>query len=151
MLRRLPILLTLVVVLAGNTVTVARDNWVSVRSNNFFVLGNGNEDQVEQVASRLEQFRDVISRMFPGVKISSPAPTTVIVFKSENSYRPFKLSERNAGYFQPGQDVNYITLTTEVHSDQDPFTVIFHEYTHLLVNNTIENAPTWFNEGLAEY
>src|SRR6185369_4523274 len=77
--------------------------------------------------------------------------TTVIAFKSEASYRPFKLNDSNAGYFQPGQDVNYITLTTEVQGDQDPFTVIFHEYTHLLVNNTIENAPTWFNEGLAEY
>jgi len=29
--------------------------------------------------------------------------------------------------------------------------VIFHEYTHLLVNNTFKNAPVWFNEGLAEY
>jgi hypothetical protein len=33
----------------------------------------------------------------------------------------------------------------------DPFNVIFHEYTHLLVNNTFKNAPVWFNEGLAEY
>jgi len=151
MSKRLPILLALFVVLAGNTTAVTKDNWVSVRSDNFFVLGNGSEEQATQVASRLEQFRDAISRMFPGVKISSPVPTTVIVFKSESSYRPFKLSESNAGYFQPGQDVNYITLTTEVHGDQDPFAVIFHEYTHLLVNNTIENAPTWFNEGLAEY
>jgi len=151
MLKRLTILLALMVLCVGNTAALAKDGWVSVRSKNFFVLGNGNEDQVTQVASRLEQFRDVISRMFPGVKISSPAPTTVIVFKSETSYRPFKLNDSNAGYFQPGQDVNYITLTTEVQGDQDPFTVIFHEYTHLLVNNTIENAPTWFNEGLAEY
>jgi len=149
--KRLPILLALFVVLVGNTAAFSKDNWVSVRSNNFFVLGNGSEEQAAQVAFRLEQFRDAISKMFPGVKISSPVPTTVIVFKSENSYRPFKLSESNAGYFQPGQDVNYITLTTEVQGDQDPFTVIFHEYTHLLVNNTLENAPTWFSEGLAEY
>src|SRR5262249_37250611 len=52
---------------------------------------------------------------------------------------------------QPGPDVNYIALTTEVRGEQDPFTVIFHEYTHLLVENTFGNAPVWFNEGLAEY
>ena len=32
-----------------------------------------------------------------------------------------------------------------------PISIIFHEYTHLLVENTFENAPVWFNEGLAEY
>src|ERR1043165_716585 len=53
--------------------------------------------------------------------------------------------------FNPGPDVNYITLTTEVRGEQDPFTVIFHEFTHLLVNNTFSDAPVWFNEGLAEY
>src|SRR5207244_8368198 len=46
---------------------------------------------------------------------------------------------------------NYITLTTETRGEQDPFNVIFHEYTHLLVNNTMGNVPVWFNEGLAEY
>ena len=54
-------------------------------------------------------------------------------------------------YRQAGPDVNYITLTTEAHGEQDPFNVIFHEYTHLLVNNTVGNVPVWFNEGLAEY
>jgi tetratricopeptide (TPR) repeat protein len=78
-------------------------------------------------------------------------PTTVIVFKSDSSYRPFKVNANDAGYFQPGLDVNYITLTAEGRGEQDPFTVIFHEYTHLLVENSNGNVPTWFNEGLAEY
>ena len=78
-------------------------------------------------------------------------PTTVIVFKNDDSYRPFKPNENTAGYFQPGPDVNYITLKLgkELGSEQDPFTIIFHEYTHLLVKNTSGNVPTWFNEGLA--
>ena len=42
-----------------------------------------------------------------------------------------------AGYFQPGEDVNYITLTTEKASDDQPFRTIFHEYVHLLVANTM--------------
>jgi tetratricopeptide (TPR) repeat protein len=29
--------------------------------------------------------------------------------------------------------------------------VIYHEYVHLLVENTTGNMPAWFNEGLAEY
>ena len=129
----------------------AKDSWTSVHSKNFFLIGNASGKEIKQVAVRLEQFREVFSRIFTKLKFNSPVPTTVVVFKSDSSYRPFKPSPNTAGYFQPGPDVNYITLTTELHGDQDPFNVIFHEYTHLLVNNTVGNMPIWFNEGLAEY
>ena len=131
----------------------AKDKWTSVRSKNFLMLGNASEKDIRQVGVRLEQFREVFSRLFTSFKIDSPVPTTVIVFKNDESYRPFKLNANTAGYFQPGPDVNYITLelTSDVNSQQDPFGIILHEYTHLLVRNTSGNVPTWFNEGLAEY
>ncbi|MDQ5844315.1 MAG: DUF1570 domain-containing protein [Acidobacteriota bacterium] len=122
-----------------------------MRSKNFLLVGNANEKEIKQVALRLEQFREVFSHLFKGVVFNTPVPTTVVVFKNDSSYRPFKPHANTAGYFQAGEDVNYITLTTELHGEQDPFAVIFHEYTHLLVNNTLRNPPTWFNEGLAEY
>ena len=135
----------------------AKDSWTSVHSKNFFLVGNASEKEIRQVATRLEQFRDVFARLFPGTKFTSPIPTTVFVFKSDSSYKPFKpvvdgkISEV-AGYFQSGREVNYITLTTEKRSD-NPYSTIFHEYVHLLVNNTMgkTNVPPWFNEGLAEY
>lgn len=129
----------------------AKDNWISIRTKNFFMIGNTGEKEIRQVALKLEQFRAVFMRLFPNVRFNTPVPTTVVVFKSDSSYAPFKPSANTAGYFQPGQDVNYITLTTEVGGRQDAFSVIFHEYTHLLVENTFPNAPAWFNEGLAEY
>jgi FimV-like protein len=129
----------------------AKDSWVGVRSRNFYLIGNASEKEVRLVASRLEQFREVFAHLFPRMNFNSPVPTTVIVFKNDSSYGPFKPNAQTAGYFQSGPDVNYITLTTEMRGQQDPFKVIFHEYTHLLVNNTIGNAPLWFNEGLAEY
>jgi len=131
----------------------AKDTWTSVRSKNFLLLGNASEKDIRQVGVRLEQFREVFSRLFTTLSVNSPVPTTVVVFKNDDSYRPFKPSENTAGYFQPGPDVNYITLklAKELRSEQDPFTIIFHEYTHLLVRNTSGNVPTWLNEGLAEY
>lgn len=135
---------------ASQTV-VAKDTWTSVQSKNFLLIGNGSEKDIKQVGARLEQFREVFTHLFPRMQFTSPVPTTVIVFKSESSYRPFKGGANLVGYFQPGPDVNYITLTTDLQGTQDPFDVIFHEYTHLLVDNTIGNAPLWFNEGLAEY
>lgn len=141
----------LLLVVSQPTTVFAKDNWVSVRTKNFFMIGNTGEKEIRQVGLKLEQFREVFTRLFPKMRFNSPVPTTVVVFKSHSSYNPFKPHANTAGYFQAGPDVNYITLTTELNGTQDPFNVIFHEYTHLLVNNTFENAPLWFNEGLAEY
>ena len=147
----LAVSLCLVAAVSQHTIVAAKDTWVSVRTKNFFMLGNAGEKDIRKVALKLEQFREVFTRLFPKMKFNTPVPTTVIVFKNDSSYRPFKPRANTAGHFQPGPDVNYIALTTEVRGDQDPFTIIFHEYTHLLVENTFENAPIWFNEGLAEY
>jgi tetratricopeptide (TPR) repeat protein len=127
----------------------AKDTWVSVRSKNFHFIGNGGEKDVRRVAAKLEQFREVFTRLFQGVKFDTNVPSTVVVFKSKSSYKPFNPGN-NAGYFQSGEDVNYITLTTET-NDNTPFSTIYHEYVHLLLNNNATNVPTWFNEGLAEY
>ena len=142
---------SLLVALCGLSVNViARDSWVSVRSKHLLVIGNGSEKEIRQVTARLEQFREVVSTLLAKAGSDSAIPTTVIVFKDDTSYGPFKVSENNSGYFQPGQDVNYITLSTESRGDLDPFSTIFHEYTHLLVNDTFGKTPAWFNEGLAE-
>ncbi len=136
----------------------AKDTWTSVRSQNFLLVGNASEKEIRLVATRLEQFRDVFKRLLANVNFNTPVPTTVVVFKNDSSYKPFKpvvegkVSEV-AGYFQSGDDVNYITLTPEHRGAVNPYSTIYHEYTHLLVNNSMGpgSAPAWFNEGLAEY
>lgn len=140
----------LLAVVSQHTTVAAKDTWISIRTKNFFLVGNANEKEVKRVGLKLEQFREVFTHLFPKVKFNTPVPTTVVVFKSRSSYAPFSPRPNSAGYFQAGPDVNYIALTTEAGTD-DPFALIFHEYTHLLVNNTLSNAPLWFNEGLAEY
>ena len=146
----LAVIIVFLIVLPQQQVAVAKDTWTSIQSKNFFLVGNASEKEIKQVAARLEQFREVFTHLFPRLKFTTPVPTTVVVFKSDSSFKPFKPIPNVAGYFQPGQDVNYISLTTELEG-QDPFSVIFHEYVHLLVDNTVGNMPLWFNEGLAEY
>src|SRR5436190_9517300 len=126
----------------------ATGTWTRVNSKNFTLIGNASEKEIRQVATRLEQFRDVFTRLLSLAKFDSPVPTTVIVFKSMGSYKPF--NPRNyAGYFQKGPDVNYITLTADAR--ESAFSVIYHEYVHIMLDNTTGNLPAWFNEGLAEY
>src|SRR5438045_3778293 len=108
----------------------AKDTWLSVRSKNFLLVGNASEKEIRQVGTRLEQFRDVFLRLFPHAAAGNVLPTTVVVFKSHSSYRPFKPlyngkpEDQVAGYFQAGEDVNYITLTPEPHGDDNPYGTI---------------------------
>ncbi|HEX8560377.1 MAG TPA: tetratricopeptide repeat protein [Pyrinomonadaceae bacterium] len=156
-LQRTRALVAALGLLVAAQAAAAADAWTSVRSQNFFLVGNASEKEIRQVATRLEQFRAAFRQLFAGVNFNSPAPTTVVVFKSDGSYKPFKpLADGKtvsvAGYFQPGPDVNYITLTTE-RAGGNPYSVIYHEFVHLLVNNSVGkgSVPAWFNEGLAEY
>lgn len=127
----------------------AKDTWTSVRSKNFYLVGNASEKDIRRIGVQLEQFRDVLTRLISSVKPISTVPITVVVFKSDDSFKPFR-PPTAAAYFQSGEDVNYIALTSE-RRDENPYAAIFHEYVHVLIKNNTEHVPLWFNEGLAEY
>lgn len=155
---RLILLATLAIALTSSSVS-AKDDWIRVQSENFHLIGNASEKEVRRVATKLEQFREVFKRLFPNLQFVSPVPTTVIVFKSEKSFTPYKPVNASgkttkwiAGYFQSGESSNYIVLSTEGETQQT-YRTIFHEYIHFLVNNSFGRSriPPWFNEGIAEY
>ncbi len=139
-------------VVSQHSTVSAKDTWISIRTKNFYVIGNANEKDVRKAALKLEQFREAFTQLFPSMKFNTPVPTTVVAFKNKSSYEPFG-PPNTSGYFQAGPDVNYIALSTDwyLRGDDGLFQIIFHEYTHLLVDNTLRNSPLWFNEGLAEY
>ena len=131
--------------------------WSSVRTRNFTVVGEAREKDLRRVATRLEEYRAALARLLPEGPTDASAPTTVIVFRDDNTYRPFKPVLRGrsadyvAGYFQPGSEVNYITLALDSDWSRGPASTLLHEYTHLLVNNYFRSAPLWLKEGLAEF
>src|SRR5215510_9579765 len=133
----------------------AKDIWTSVKTKHFILVGNAGDKEIRKVAGKLEQFRDVFSKLFSRANLNSPVPIRVIVFKNRNSYLPFmpvyqgKVSEVS-GYFQSGQDVHYITLTSEL-GYENPYSTIFHEYIHALMSDNTFQSPPWFSEGLAEF
>ena len=136
------------------TTPQARDTWRSVRTNNMFVIGNADPEKLRQVAAWLEFFHRSFARLISRNVIDSSIPTTVIIFRDEASFRPFKpvyqgRAANISGYFQPGDDVNYIAISLDPR-DRDPFGTAFHEYVHLHLKNNIPDAPLWLNEGLAE-
>src|SRR5438093_13711489 len=94
----------------------AADKWLSVRSRNFLVIGNANEPDIRRVGRYLEEFRSAFAMMFPKVEQTSSVPTTIVVFKNDESFVPYKPvydgKPANAvAYFQPGEDVNYSAVS----------------------------------------
>lgn len=136
----------------------AKDEWINVRSKNFFLIGNAGEKEMRQVATKLEQFRETFRLIFARIKFNSSIQTNVVVFKDDKSFDPFRPKRDGkpdnlvAGYFQAGEDLNYITISLDGRFE-DAYSIIFHEYVHFLINTNFgrSTVPTWFNEGLAEY
>lgn len=131
-----------------------RDNWRSVRTNNLFVIGNADPEKLRQVGAWLEFFHSAFARLVSRNVLDSSVPTTVIVFRDDASFTPFKPLYQGrpidlAGFFQPGDDVNYIALSLDP-NNRDPFSTAFHEYVHLHLRDNVPGVPLWLNEGLAE-
>ena len=140
---------------SANAVAQTRDNWRSVRTNNLFVIGNADPEKLRQVAAWLEFFHSAFARLVSRNVFDASVPTTVILFRDEASFTPFKPLYQGrpanvAGFFQPGEDVNYIAISLDS-GERDPFSTAFHEYVHLHLRDNIPGAPLWLNEGLAEF
>ena len=134
---------------------VSRD-WKRLRTANLTVIGNAAPSDMRRVATEIERFRLALTTLSPTMKVDSTTPTLVVVFRDDTAMRPFKPRSRGkpidnvAAYFSPHADVNHIVLAP---SGVREFTylVIFHEYTHYIVNENLHRVPFWLNEGLAEF
>ncbi|HEY0404881.1 MAG TPA: hypothetical protein VGC89_04095 [Pyrinomonadaceae bacterium] len=139
-------LLILALLLLAPAAAQAKENWTSIRSQNFLLIGNAGENEMRKVATRLEQFRQSLLLLFPRLRIESPVPTTVIIFRNHDSFRPFKplykgkTQENVGGYFISRPDINYIALTAETRG-ASPYEVIFHEYEHFITRQNLRRAP----------
>jgi cytochrome c-type biogenesis protein CcmH/NrfG len=135
------------------TTAGAASRWIELRSTNFLLAGDATEGELRDVARRLEEFREALSRLVPGARFPAK-PTVVLVFANQKSYEPFRPLFRGkpieaAGFFQPGRDANYVTMALDARAD--PYPVVFHEFTHLFIDANLAAGPLWFAEGLAEY
>ena len=151
---RLLIGLVATAALVAVTLLAAGPRMTRIVSPHFLLVGDASVRDIRQVALRLEQFRETLSRVLGRASIGSSRPTVVFVFDSERSFRPFKPVYQGkprevAGYFQGGPDANYIALTID--GGEASYPIIFHEYTHLMLHDVVRAPPVWLGEGLAEY
>lgn len=152
-------LISLVLLFAAAPV-LARDkaeNWIEVRSPHFVVVTNSNEKQGRRVADQFERMRSVFHAAFPKLQIDPGSPIIVLAIKDEKDFRALepaaylaKGSLKLGGLFLRAPDKNYVLMRLDAEGEH-PYSVVYHEYTHLLMGKSAEWMPLWMNEGLAEF
>ena len=135
------------------TPSLAYAKWTRMTTEHFVFVGDASEQSISKVATRLEVFREVISRAFVRPTPSS-IPTVVFVFKNDKSFTPFKPMFQGtpmavAGVFGGSDELNCIAVNAEM--DSEAYGVIFHESAHFLIRNALGSVPLWANEGLAQF
>ena len=147
--------LSLVCLILSSSLSFAADpQWVEVRSPNFSVITDAGEKRGRDVALHFEQMRSVFGTLMVKANVNLSVPLQIVAFRSSKEIRQVapifngKPTEM-AGLFQGGQDRSFIMLDMSV---EDPWTTVFHEYAHRLMdgNLTFRTDP-WFEEGFAEY
>jgi tetratricopeptide (TPR) repeat protein len=128
--------------------------WVEVRSPNFSVVTDAGEKRGREVAMRFEQMRAVFGALMTKVNVNLPIPLQIVAFRNTKEMRQVAplfngKPTQVAGLFQSGADRSFIMLDMSV---ENPWTVVFHEYAHQLMNGTLPGElDPWFEEGFAEY
>ena len=141
------------------TAAPARESWIEVRSPHFVAYSDAGEAEARRTLEAFEAMRNVFNALLPGLKVDLHKPVVVIVAQNEFSMKRFvpdqfagKDPKRSSGLYLQGRERDYAIVRLDVnYQDNQPFAVMFHEYTHAIVHNNFSALPTWFDEGIAEF
>ncbi|HRH45289.1 MAG TPA: hypothetical protein PKY82_26860 [Pyrinomonadaceae bacterium] len=130
--------------------TFGKDDWFEIKTKNFIITGNTNQNTIQGIAEKLEKFHQIFTQSFPKNKIQTPFQTNIIVFKDVDSLNNYKISKGANKYFLSGNDANYGIISPD---NTESFEKNFEGYARFLLENNIgrNNLPSWLFEGLGEY
>ena len=150
-------ILALVIATSLAPATFAADRpWRVIHGRNVEVLGQQSPGTLREIALELEQFRVVLGKVVRSASQPQPIPTEVYLFDDYDAMKPFVPLYQGkpaliGGYCRcRGADgASFIVAALSKYSDSSD--IIYHEYSHLLLQNAMTSIPVWFNEGVAEF
>lgn len=133
------------------------DTWVEVRSPNFTVISNAGEKEARKIADQFEEIREVFHNTFVKMRVDLGKPVIIFAVKNEDSLKTLlpafweaKGHMRPAGVYQPAEEKHFVVVRTNIEGP-NPYEVVYHEYTHALMNINVRDLPLWLSEGIAEF
>jgi Tfp pilus assembly protein PilF len=128
--------------------------WLEVRSPHFRVLTDGSARDGRRVAYELEEMRYVIATQFPTYRLESGAPLVVFAPRDIISARDLDWNMREkdgdniGGEFNHTGDKQYAMVRLDLEDQGED--IVFHEYTHSILDTNVRWLPMWLDEGIAE-
>lgn len=123
----------------------ASDPWIKLETPHFELYTTAGEKKGREAILYFEQVRTFFMEVTPS-KRAPEFPVRIVAFRSENQYKPYRLSEAAFAYYMSGRTRDYIVLQ-DIASEHYP--VAIHEYTHLIIEHAHLKLPIWLNEGWA--
>jgi len=135
----------------------AKDLWIEVQTPNFTVISNAGEKECRNIADQFEEIRQVFHNAFPTLRTEIGKPVVIFAVKNEESlklllpeYWETKGHTHPAGIYVPGEAEHFVAVRTDTQGD-NPYEIVYHEYTHALLHLNFRDLPAWLDEGIAEY
>ncbi len=135
----------------------AKDVWSEVRTPNFTVISNAGEKEARQIADQFEQIREVFHSAFPTLRTEIGKSVVIFALKNEESlklllpeYWETKGHTHPAGIYVPGEAEHFVAVRTDTQGE-NPYEIVYHEYTHALIHLNYRDLPAWIDEGIAEF
>ncbi len=136
------------------TTNSAQAGWVEAKSENFIFIGDTSEKKAEVIVQELEEYRDIIFRLFNWGTRSELIPVHVYAVRSDKDIKNITGNAWAAGVYTTSHEgpVFIANIKGGFGRKSAARNTAYHEYTHHLMSmyNSII-FPQWYNEGMAEY
>src|SRR6185436_15439597 len=123
-------------------------SWVQVSSDTYIVRASAGEARAKQVLKELEGFHQLVGTTLVFRNTQLPElPIEVLLIGDEQTMKELEPEYNGrkvavAGYFQAGQDRDFIVLSGRVFP-QSLTSVVYHELTHYFLARGLVRRPTW--------
>ena len=159
-------LITLIIACLFSSNAIA-DEWLKAETKNFIIMSNWGEKETIAYAQNLEKFRFLLVNFYQEKEIrelESPKLNVYLLKKDSDLDKVWPNHPKNIGGFANSSIDGVFAFSLAFggilqnykdakHLDENENQVVlFHEYTHLLMQTTSGFAfPRWYIEGFAEY
>ncbi len=130
--------------------------WREVKTQRFTLVSNAEEKDALRVARQFEVIRSLIGSA-SDLHLDPRLSITILAVRDKAGLRslvPWGFTGKGhtgiGGLFMRGEGRHFIALRTDT-SGPNPYSVVYHEYVHLLAESNFRHLPLWLNEGLAEF